>query len=377
MRIALLSTMINPLAEPYAGGTEAITARLAAGLAARGHRVTLLATEGSAVSGVDLVTLGTPARALSWPAPPEEMDGATMRRLLVEEQRVFHRAFLYLHAHRAAFDVVHNHSFSGLPIVLGGALDLPMLTTLHCPPILLEQIAAFEALPARASHSVIAVSHALAALYRDIVQGVAVIHNGVDLPEMPVQAAGDAGARDRVLFVGRMAPEKGPDLAVAAALAARKRLALIGRIEDRRFFDRAIAPHVDGERIAYLGSMPQEQVWRHMAAAAAVLFTPRWAEPCSLAVLEAMACGTPAIAFRAGGLPEEIVDGVTGYLVADGDVEAIARALGRLPAIARDACREHVRRNFATAVMIDAYERRYAAMPGAGPRREATRADTR
>ena len=371
MRIALLSTMINPLAQPYAGGTEAITARLAAGLAARGHRVTLLATEGSRVAGVELVTLGTQAHALSWPAPPEELDGATMRRFLVDEQRVFHRALLYLHAHRAELDLVHNHSFSGLPIVLGDALALPMLTTLHCPPILLEQIAAFEELPDGAPRGVIAVSHALASTYRQIVGGVDVVHNGVDLPDMPVEAPDD-----RLLFVGRMAREKGPDLAVAAALGAGRRLVLIGRIEDRRFFERAIAPHLDGERIAYLSTMSQEDVWRQMATAAGVLFTPRWAEPCSLAVLEAMACGAPVIAFRAGGLPEQVVDGLTGYLVADGDTEAIPAAIARLPAIDRDACREHIRRNFSTDAMIAAYERRYADLLEARRPRTVPAADT-
>lgn len=355
MRIAMLSTMINPLSEPYAGGTEAITARLAAGLAARGHRVTVLATEGSRVAAAELVTLGTPARALSWPAPPEEMDGATMRRLLVEEQRVFHRALLYLQARRADFDVVHNHSFSGLPVVLGNALDLPMLTTLHVPPILLEQVAAFRELPTGTSTGVVAVSHALAAEYREIAPGAQVVHNGVDLPESPLR-----DPADRLLFVGRMAPEKGPDLAIAAASAAGRRLALLGRIEDTRFYERAIAPHVDGDRVAYLGSMSQAEVWRHMATAAGVLFTPRWAEPCSLAVLEAMACGAPAVAFRAGGLPEQIVEGVTGYLVPDGDVQAVAAAVAGLGAISRSACREHIARSFSTATMIGAYERRYA-----------------
>ena len=210
MRIAMLSPMISPLAQPYAGGTEAITAQLAAGLAVRGHRVTLLATEGSEVAGVDHVSMGVTAREIAWPAAPRDMDGETFRHLMVREQEIFHRMFLYLRQQPASFDLLHNNSFSGWPLAMADMLPFPTITTLHCPPILLEQNAALRAQAAAGlPHTTLAVSHGLAREFAPIAPVTAVIHNGVDLPAAPEQAPDDY-----LLFVGRMASEKGADLAI-------------------------------------------------------------------------------------------------------------------------------------------------------------------
>lgn len=376
MRIAILSPMINPLAQPYAGGTEAITAQLARGLAARGHRVTLLATEGSdAIPGVEIATLGVKAREIAWPAAPRDLDGETFRNLLVREQEIFHRILLALRTQAVHFDLLHNNSFSGWPIALADVLPFPTLTTLHCPPILLEQNAALRVRAAVGLRSAtIAVSHGLAREFAPIAPVTAVIHNGVEVPSAPERAP------DRyLLFVGRMAPEKGADLAIAAARAAGAPLLLAGRIEDHAYFDREVAPHLDGTprtggytptpasgypvgySARYLGHLDQATVWGLMERAHALLFTPRWPEPCSLAVLEGLARGVPAVAFAVGGLPEQIVDGRTGFLVPPGDVDAVAEGIRHLDTISRAACRAHVSRHFSIGTMVSAYEAQYAA----------------
>lgn len=358
MRIAILSPMISPLAQPYAGGTEAITARLAGGLAARGHQVALLTTEGSDhIPGVDLVSLGVKAREIAWPAAPRDLDGETFRNLLVREQEIFHRILLHLREQHTHFDLLHNNSFSGWPIALADMLPFPILTTLHCPPILLEQNAALRArFAAGLPNRTIAVSHGLAREFAHIVPITAVVHNGVEVPPAPEQTP-----ERYLLFVGRIAPEKGADLAIAAARAAGAPLLLAGRIEDRAYFEREVAPHLDGEQIVYLGHRDQATVWELMSRARAMLFTPLWAEPCSLAVLEGLARGVPAVAFAIGGLPEQIVDGQTGFLVPPGDVDAMADAVQRLDTISRAVCRAHVSRHFSLEAMLSAYEAQYAA----------------
>ena len=111
----------------------------------------------------------------------------------------------------------------------------------------------------------------------------------------------------------------------------------------------------------YLGHLDQATVWELMGRARAMLFTPRWPEPCSLAVLEALARGVPAVAFDLGGLPEQIVPGETGFLVPPGNVQAAADAVRRLGAISRAACRAHASRHFSIGAMISAYEDRYVA----------------
>jgi len=368
MRIAILSPMISPLAQPYAGGTEAITAQLARGLATRGHRVTLLATAGSDdIPGVDLVSLGVKAREIAWPAAPRDLDGQIFRGLLVREQEIFHHILLHLRGQHGQFDLLHNNSFSGWPIALADMLPFPMLTTLHCPPILLEQNAALRARAAASLPNLtIAVSHGLAREFAHIVPITAVVHNGVEVPSTPEQTP-----QRYLLFVGRIAPEKGADLAIAAARAAGVPLLLAGRIEDQAYYEREVAPHLDGTPgyprtdvgypVRYLGHLDQEALWDVMGRARALLFTPRWPEPCSLAVLEGLARGVPAIAFALGGLPEQIVDGRTGFLVPPGDVDAVADAIRRLNTISSAACRTHASRHFSVAAMISAYEVQYAA----------------
>ncbi|MGH2344454.1 MAG: glycosyltransferase, partial [Chloroflexota bacterium] len=229
------------------------------------------------------------------------------------------------------------------------------LTTLHVAPFLLEQVAALRVLARNDTPAtLVAVSHALARAYQEVTAVTEVIHNGVSVPEL---APGER--TEDLLFIGRIAPEKGADLAIAVAHAAGRRLRLIGRIEDQVFYQRRIAPAVDGEQVVYLGHLPQREVWSAMARAAALLFTPRWPEACSLAVLEGMALGTPAIAFAVGGLVEQIIDGQTGFLVPNGDLAGAAAAVGRLSRVSAESCRAHIRQHFSQSAMVGAYEAFY------------------
>jgi UDP-glucose:tetrahydrobiopterin glucosyltransferase len=358
VRIATISPMINPLSQPYAGGTEAMTAQLAMGLAGRGHQVTVFATEGSEVDGARVETLGVDPSVLRWPDRPDRLDGATMRAFLAEEQRVFLQTFLFLRARERQFDLVHNNSFSGMPLLLADSIGLPMVTTLHVPPILLEQVAALRVrAEAGCPASLVAVSEGLRREFKRIAPVDRVIHNGVTIPAAPTTVAGSD-----LLFAGRLSPEKGVDLAIAVARSAGRHLRIAGRIEDADYFQRDVAPQVDGGQVTYLGHLTQTALWEEMSRAAAMLFTPRWPEPCSLAVLEALSRGTPAIAFAVGGLVEQIVDGTTGYLVPDGDVEAAARAVALLPNIERDACRRDIVKRFSIEAMIARYDRYFQSI---------------
>jgi UDP-glucose:tetrahydrobiopterin glucosyltransferase len=352
MRIAVLSPMINPLAEPFAGGTEAVTAQIARGLAGRGHAVTVFATEGSGVPGTELRTMGLKPSALRWLAPPDQLDGATMRALLVAEQRAFHGILLWLRAHAAKYDLVHNNSFSGTPLLLADSVGVPFVTTLHVPPVLLEQVAALRTLAENGTPSrLIAVSHGLAQEFGTITPVGKVIHNGVEIP-----ADSEVAPDQHLLFVGRLVPEKGADLAISIARAAGCTLLIAGRIEDDAFYRREIVPHVDGTSVIYLGHLSQGEVWSHMSRAAAMLFTPRWPEPCSLAVLEGLSRGTPAIAFATGGLVEQVIDGETGFLVPPGDLTAAAGAIAKLGQVSREACRADMVQRFSRDAMVSKYE---------------------
>jgi glycosyltransferase involved in cell wall biosynthesis len=151
-------------------------------------------------------------------------------------------------------------------------------------------------------------------------------------------------------------PEKGADLAISIAHAAGRKLLIAGRIEDNDYYQRTIAPHVDETRVVYLGHLSQEDVWLHMSRAAGMLFTPRWPEPCSLAVLEGLSRGTPAIAFATGGLTEQVINGETGFLVPPGDLAAAANAVANLGQLSRGACRADIIERFSQHAMVSTYE---------------------
>jgi len=155
---------------------------------------------------------------------------------------------------------------------------------------------------------------------------LATVHHGIDLAGLPPGPGGE----DLVLF-GRIHPDKGTDLAIDIAQRAGRRLVMCGIVQDRTYFEAAIAPRIDGDRVVYLGSVGGTERAAVLGSGAALLHPIRFAEPFGLSVVESMACGTPVVAYRKGSMPEVIDEGVTGRLVDDVDqaVAAVAE-IGRL-----------------------------------------------
>jgi glycosyltransferase involved in cell wall biosynthesis len=176
----------------------------------------------------------------------------------------------------------------------------------------------------------------------------ATIHHGIRLDEFPFDAEGS----DDLLFFGRMHPDKGAAEAIHVALATGRRLDLYGIVQDQGYFDREVLPHVDGERIRYLGPVGGEARLRALGKAKALLHLINFDEPFGLSVIEAMACGTPVIAIDRGSMPE-LVTPETGILVKSAG-EAIT-ALGEIDGIDRAGCRRHVEAHFSVEAMADKY----------------------
>jgi glycosyltransferase involved in cell wall biosynthesis len=185
---------------------------------------------------------------------------------------------------------------------------------------------------------------------------VATIANGIRVEDIPM---GD-GRGGYLAFVGRIAPEKGPDLAIEVALAAGLPLRIAGPIEDRHreFFDRTIGGAPAG--VDYLGELDREQLWTMLGGAAALLMPLRWPEPFGLVAAESLAAGTPVIAWRMGALPEIIEDGVTGRLVRD--VSAAKHAVDHVDEISRDVCRRAAETRFSDRVMARHYSAVYSGL---------------
>jgi glycosyltransferase involved in cell wall biosynthesis len=311
-------------------------------LVGRGHDVTLFCAPGS-VSQANVVTLLDEHH-------PDEIE-----RSLYEVDHVG-RAFDEIDAagNLDRFDVVHDHcGFTGL--AMANRLDTPLVHTLHGP-----FTAATAAFYARHGHkaALVGISRAQLSSAPPGLGAIEAIPNPIDLRAWPLQER----KSDYLLWIGRMTPEKGPHRAIAAARAVDVPLVLAGVIQpgQQAFFDREVAPHIDGERVRFVGEVGGSDKRSLFARARGLLMPIRWNEPFGMVMVEALACGTPVIAFPEGAVPEVVIDGKTGFLV--DDERAMADAVGRLHQIAARDCRAWVSQNCDVEVVAAAYEDIYRSV---------------
>jgi glycosyltransferase involved in cell wall biosynthesis len=165
-----------------------------------------------------------------------------------------------------------------------------------------------------------------------------------------------------LIIVGRITPEKGIADAIRIAKTSKAKLLIIGHVTthlpwSEEYFLKAVKRHIDGDKIRYIERLPYDQVLQLMGQAKAFLFPLQWDEPFGMVVIEAMAAGTPVLAYRRGSMPELIKNGQTGYVV-DTEAEMI-EAIQNVEKLDRARCRDWVRRRFSVEQMVDGYERLY------------------
>ena len=352
MRIALLSHMHHPIAEPYQGGTEAHTAMLADALVSRGHRVTLFAKEGSV------------STAAVHPLVPADFEFVNLATPLVRRQQ---RGFLAESVHHSIdlirggdFDVVLNNSLSSLPYSLMD--DLPMLTILHTPANLddVTDIVARPGWTPSPLHRWVTVSESNARDWRRLLPDVGVVPNGIHLDRWTSSAA----PRPNVaVWAARITREKGLHLAIDAARAAGMELEFAGPVSRRDYFDEQIAPRL-GADVRYRGHLAHAALADFFASGAVFVASPLWAEPFGLSVVEALACGTPVASLPYGAARELIGPGA-GAIAGSEDVAALADAMFRASRVPRAQAKAASTR-FAFDGMIDGYESVLRELTGIG-----------
>jgi len=341
VRICLVASSRYPIREPFAGGLESMTATVARGLAEHGHEVTLFAGAGSDAS--------LPVRLL--PLSAVEVSSAAMADRFAPgpDWLAEHHAYLALMLSLARsgaeeFDVVHNNSLHHLPVAMAAAVEVPILTTLHTPPLpMLESALALCPRPPR----FVSVSEWTAAAWRHVVDSE-VVPNGLDLRAWP---CGDGGGP--AVWSGRIVAEKAPHLAVEACRLAGVPLVLAGPVQDRDYFDRELAPLL-GFDVRHVGHLGGRELSELLRAASVAVVTPVWDEPFGLVAAEAMASGTPVAAFSRGGL-NQVVSPRSGVLVGAGDVAALAEAVGTASRLDRREVRAHAEASCSADVMVERY----------------------
>ena len=336
------------------GGLEAHTHALAEELMRRGHRVSLFAAPGSDPAlRTNLLPLSSYAMS-----PAARADVGSSSQAWMEE----HHAYLGLMLGIARgtlgpFDVVHNNSLHYLPIAMSDVIGVPVVTTLHTPPVSwLESAVGFAAAGSR----FVAVSECMSQAWSHAIQSQ-VIRNGIDTS---VWRPGPGGPN--VFWSGRIVPEKAPHEALDAAARAGVRIVLAGPIHDPAYFDRAVAPRL-GDQARYAGHLGRQGLQRLIGEASVQVMTPQWDEPFGLVAVEAMACGTPVAAYDRGAL-NEIVDADSGVLAPPGDTEGLAVAIREAATRDRRAVRRRICAHFSLARMVDDYEAAYEqtiGLPGA------------
>lgn len=356
MKIAVLSRTMYPIRKPFFGGMEMHTYTLVEQLIKRGHDVTLFAAKGSDPK-LNVVALAK---------PPAKYISAATRFQVVKRARQYARdRQLELKFAEAIntiaskkFDVIHNNSFFTLPVRYAHLRKIPVLTTLHVPPVreMKRGIARTCDYPL---HRVVTVSHNNAALWDNAIGFKPdVIYNGLELNRWEYKTA--LPQKQFAVWVGRITPEKGLDYAIEACRLAGIDLKIIGPIADEGYFNRKIQPQLD-KRITYYGHLSHEIINHITKSSSVVVVTPVWDEPFGLVVAEALASGTPVAAFRNGAMPE-VVSPITGELAASKDVEELARAIRLCANKDPLKCRESVEQRFSIATMIDNYEAAYEAL---------------
>jgi len=331
MRIAQVSSLMEAVPPKLYGGTERIVSFLTEELVGMGHDVTLFAS-GDSVTSAKLEPCWPQAMRLD----ADAKDYLAPHIMMVEK--------IARRAHE--FDVIHLHiDYLSYPILdrmntpfvttLHGRLDLPVLPPLYSmfPHVPVVSISDSQRAPLPEANFIGTIYHGLPAKLLD-------------------QGPGDKGY---LAFIGRISPEKGPDAAIRIAGEAGWKIKIAAKIDnaDKAYFEKEIRHLFELPHVEYIGEINDDRKSEFLGNAAGLLFPIAWCEPFGLAMIEAMACGTPVIAMRNGSVPEVVDEGVTGFIVRS-EAEAVA-AVGKLSALDRNRVRRTFETRFSARRMAEDY----------------------
>jgi glycosyltransferase involved in cell wall biosynthesis len=340
MRIAQVAPLYESVPPTLYGGTERIVSYLTEELVKQGHEVTLFAS-GDSLTQAKLVPISP--RALRLDA--RSMDHLAHHTLMLEA----------VVAHQYEFDMIHFH-IDYLHFPLTRAMGWATLTTLHGRldiPDLVPLYRAFREMP---------VSSISCAQRKPLpwLNWQGTVYHG--LPESQYEFSPKSDGY--LAFLGRTSPEKGLDEAIAIARKAGMPLKVGAKIDraDQEFFDTRLKPLMNDSGVEFLGEIGFPEKNELLGRAAALLFPITWPEPFGIVMIEAMACGTPVIAYPQGSVPEVIEDGLTGFIVQDAD--DAAKAVQKVGSFDRAACRRRFEERFSASLMSSHYLRLYETLVG-------------
>jgi glycosyltransferase involved in cell wall biosynthesis len=328
-KIAVLSPVAWRTPPRQYGAWETVAGNITEGLVARGWDVTLFAT-GDSVTRAHL--------------------HAIVDNGYEEDSSVDPKVAEYLHIseafeHAAEFDLIHSH-YDFMALTYSRLIMTPVLTTIHgfSSPKILPVYQKYR------DGYFVSISNSDRAAGLNY---LATVYNGIDLSLYPLQEL----PGDELIFLGRIHPDKGVHLAIEVSRLSGLPLVIAGIIQDGNYFREQVKPHLDNQRVTYVGPVGVAGKNELFARARALIHLNTIPERFGLVLAEANAAGVPVIAMDLGSCREVIEDGKTGFLV--NNVEEAAQALQRLSEIDRSACRKRVHQCFSIDTMVMAYEQVY------------------
>lgn len=337
MKIAVIAHSHYPICQPFAGGLEAHTYHLVKQLQQAGQTVTLFAADGSDPT-LPYVPFFRPTA--------EELFNPNRWVATYRQKRY---SALMTALQNSGFDLVHNNSLHDVPLKNVHRLPMPMVSILHTPPFP-SLLSGLQASLGANNHRVIGVSQAIIRVWQRQLPELfpAMVYNGVDTQVWRPAAR----PQNHAVWVGRITPEKGTHLAIAAAQLAGMPLKICGPIHNADYFAQQVKPLLNDQTV-YLGSLDVATLAHEVAQASVFVCTPCWDEPFGLVVAEALASGIPIAGFRRGALPE-LLTPETGVLVEE-SVERLAIAMLQAPTLCRQTCRRRAVELFSLKSMTRRY----------------------
>lgn len=374
MRISLVAPLVARLGAAQIGGAQTALCELAGGLVRSGDEVELYAPRGSRVPGVPLrivteAPFGTALHAfVAAPRSAGQPDLRRNSRPRADQEdwpSLQAPAFLSIasaaRARRPA--VVNNHALDWPAFYALAATGLPVVHTLHLGPVDPAAVAAATAAASSRPRPIFVTgSRACAVQWRPHLRVDAVIPFGIDPQEVPF---GERPEPDLAIIAGRISPEKGTHLALAAARRAGMRVVVAGPVYDERYHREQVEPRLHREGTVWLGAITRRRLTSLYGRAAVALVASRWEEPFGLVALEANLAGTPVAGFARGGLPE-VVGATGGVLSGEETVDGLARAIAAALRLDRRRVRRGAVVRHSATQMVERYRRLYRSVAAAG-----------
>ncbi|MDD4931612.1 MAG: glycosyltransferase family 4 protein [Candidatus Colwellbacteria bacterium] len=350
LKIAQIAPLWFPIPPLKYGGIERVVALLTDGLVDKGHDVTLFASPGSKTKAKLVTVFDKPLieGGVSWNNPIWNL-----RNLSIATEM----------ANAGDFDVIHTH-LDIWSVFFHNLSKCPVVHTMHNPLYRTnadankdDRLRLFTEEAHRTNMAFISESAKSQAMVG--FPNSRVVYNGIDLDDFKFGSGGD-----HFIWIARVNKHKGIENAILAAEKLGVRLTLAGRIDSTQqdYFDNVIKPRLN-DKITFIGELSQDQLPEFYGSATALLYPIEWEEPFGLVVAEAMACGTPVIAYRRGSMPELIEDGKTGFVI-DGDIDLLVEKMKLVSGMDRNYVRGHVERNFSKEKMVEEYEKFYMDVIG-------------